>query len=498
MSNKKNGNKKVEAAKKRKEKRAVELKRATVMCWCIIGVVAFGVLILLGYKFSHHWGWLYRHATAATVNSSELSAADYNFYFYRSYYEYMNSVGSTADSMNWKPDESIPLDEQVMFDDNGTSRTWMDFFVTRADELIGNTFAYYELAVENGYTLTQEQLDDIQYDFDEKIWFEAEEVRQSTVEAYLVEQYGTGMTEEIYMENLTILFTANFYKDVCLEAVEIPEADLDAYYASGADSYKTVTYRLFYLSGKADTEEAQLEKMREAKTYAHALAAAADSEETFIALCEEYSAYNDANSYWTGSSDLRREQSRHAISYFRQWLAESDRIAGDTLVAEASNGYYVAMFLSSSDNQIPSVNLRYFTISGENAAAQAAEFMKEFRQGDNTPEAFFSLCEPYRDIDYSTQYRKIDSITHHELTLTTVPEVLLPWCFAEARTAGDVSVITAQEDLVYVVYFDGYGALCSRVIAYNDLQTSEFSKWEQSALPQVAVKKAIFFYLIGK
>ena len=177
----------------------------------------------------------------------KLSVADYNFYFYRSYYEFLNNVGTDETGMYSSPQADVPLSEQYM--DEEKNVTWQDYFDSRAQTLLKDTYAYYHLAQNAGFTLSEEMLDDIQYDYDEKIWFEAVEVGHSTEADYLAQNYGAGMTKDIYMKNLTVLYTAKFYKDFYRENIEITPEELDAYYASHAQDYRSVYYQLFYLSG---------------------------------------------------------------------------------------------------------------------------------------------------------------------------------------------------------------------------------------------------------
>lgn len=496
MANKKNKrNSQQDAARRAREKKAHEIKRANRMCWIVLSIA--GVLLLLfgAYKLSMHMDWFYHHGTAAKVDGTSLTAADYNFYFYRSYYEYMNNIGSgDVYGIDAKPDESIPLSKQEVY---GADGTWQDFFTARADTLIERTFFLYDLAMESGFELTQEQEDDIQYDFDEKIWFEAVEINQITVDEYLQEHYGRGMNEQIYKKNLRILFTANFYEEAYRDSIQIPADELDTYYQQNADDYDIVFYRVFYLSGKAADAAEQPAKMQEAKQRAETLAAQAKDEAGFTALCEEYQAYNDENSYWTGESELRREQIRFALSYYRAWFTEEGRAAGDTLVAEGENGYYVAMFLKREDNSYPVANLKYFTISGENAEKQGKNFLEAWKAGEATAQSFFTLAADYRDIDYSLNNRKIDVISHDEMNHATIPEFMSEWAFDQPRKTGDTAQFTGSDGKVYVVYFDSYGDLCSRTLANRDLCAARFREWKQSALADVHAGHGLFFYLVG-
>lgn len=489
MAKQKKSGARMDAAERTRARQEQKRKRATVMCITVISVFCLLLLLYGGYRLSYHIDGLLQATTAMEADGEKLSPVDYNFYFYRAYYEYMNGAENSDYGLGVKPDESRPLSSQLMQGDDKI--TWLDFFQARANELIKRTYLYYHLAQDEGFVLSAEQEADIDYDFEEKIWFEAVEIGQGTIEDYLVSEYGEGMTEEIYRKNLRILFTANFYEEARQAAVEISDEALDAYYRENGKGCDIAFYRVFYLSGKGDDAQ----KMLEAKQYAEALAAAADDETEFIALAEEYQAYNDENSYWEGASQLRREQIRYSLSYFREWLAEDGRTNGDTLVAEASNGYYVAMFLSRDDNQYPVADLKWITFTGDDATERADNFAAAWTNSNGSVQEFFDLSADYRDIDYTQDYRKITSITHADSNRATVPLCMLDWCFDEAREVGNTARFSAEDGTIYYVFFDGFGELSSRRLAYRDLSEAQFREWRDAALAAVELDEGFFFYL---
>ncbi len=180
--------KKTAAAEKssRQERQAREGK-ILVITACMMGaiILAFVLSILAGQIFQSDW--FKQRANAVSVDGEKLSVADYNFFFYRSYYEFLNNVGTDETGMYSSPQADVPLSEQYM--DEEKNVTWQDYFDNRAQTLLKDTYAYYHLAQNAGFTLSEEMLDDIQYDYDEKIWFEAVEVGHSTEADYLSQKY---------------------------------------------------------------------------------------------------------------------------------------------------------------------------------------------------------------------------------------------------------------------------------------------------------------------
>ena len=439
------------AEKSSRQERQAREGKILVITACVMGaiILAFVLSILAGQIFQSDW--FKQRANAVSVDGEKLSVADYNFFFYRSYYEFLNNVGTDETGMYSSPQADIPLSEQYM--DEEKNVTWQDYFDNRAQTLLKDTYAYYHLAQNAGFTLAQ--------------------------------NYGAGMTKDIYMKNLTVLYTAKFYKDFYRENIEITPEELDAYYASHAQDYRSVYYQLFYLSGASSGG------MEAAKQHAQELAELHTLEE-FEAQCEAYTVYNDDESYWQTASVLRRESCWTSISYLRDWLSGS-RAYGDTTVAEASNGYYVAFFREESDNDYPTVNLKYFTVSGSSANDDIRQFLSSFEESDGSAQSFFELSDEIRDKDYNrSDNRKISSITYDNATILTVPEDVLDWAFDKARTKGDVTTIRG-EDCWYVLYFDGFGETASRMIADKQLRTERYKEWTAEVQSNISYAEGRYF-----
>ena len=191
----KSQNKTAAAEKSSRQERQAREGKILVITACVMGaiILAFVLSILAGQIFQSDW--FKQRANAVSVDGEKLSVADYNFFFYRSYYEFLNNVGTDETGMYSSPQADVPLSEQYM--DEEKNVTWQDYFDNRAQTLLKDTYAYYHLAQNAGFTLTEEMQDDIQYDYDEKIWFEAVEVGHSTEADYLAQNYGAGQSDRL-------------------------------------------------------------------------------------------------------------------------------------------------------------------------------------------------------------------------------------------------------------------------------------------------------------
>lgn len=479
-------------APKRKQTAATRIAAALAITLVVLILIAAAADSLYVQEY------LYRNTTAVTVGNRNLSPAEYNFYYYRSYLEFLNTVGTSAVFGEMSvPEDPEQLAQTVMqVDENGNEITWEEFFTARAEKLIEKTFLYYDLAMRNGFAITQDIRDQVDYDFEEKVWFEAENLDQSSVENYLRNNFGIGMTGALFKEHLLMLHVANAYAAECEANVPIPQTVLDDYYQENANQCEAVTYRMFYLSGKGDTAAQQEKNMALAKQRAEELAAQVTDEESFIRLCREYEIYNTAASHWQGASTVRTDQVRYALSHVRSWLESEDPVPGDLRIAQATNGYYILMLLDRSDNSEKSVNIMYFTLSGDNAVSTAKTFLSAFESTDRSREIFFRMSEDKRDINYNQAgYHWISSITYRRQTPILIPACMRQWCFDQPRTAADSAYFVVEDGTVYVAYFESYDDLCSRVIAANDLRSAYFEAWEAENVGQAEIRHKAFFFL---
>lgn len=442
-----------------------------------VAAIAFGIALLGVFAFVfgrsfYNTGWARRHIKAVSAGGESLSVVDYNFYFYRSFYEYMSNADSgAANGMYSVPDTKYTLSSQYV--DTTHTTTWQDYFDSRAESLIKSTYAYYKLAKKAGFTLSEEMQADVQNDYDEKIWFESVELTGVSEEDYLEANYGAGMTKEVYLKNLTVLYTAINFKAAYKEQLAIDDAVLAEYYNERVNDYKTVSYELFYINGNPENNASA--SMALAKQYAEELAACTGFED-FKEQAKQYREINEG-SYWTSDTEPRWENAWTSIAYLRDWL-KGERSEGDTFVAEAANGYYVAYYLSSNDNRYDTVNLKYFAIQGETAGQDAKQFLQDYSSGEQTVQSFFELSDGVRVINYnSADRRKLSSITYDAVTLVSVPAALRDWAFGEGRKVGDTTSAKDASGTWYVAYFDGYGAPAWRALADKELRTEYYNNW---------------------
>ena len=109
----------------------------------VVCIVVFFYMLTSGYFTSH--------STAATVGSHNLSPAMVDHFYRGAYNDMQNQYGSL---MSYIIDSDTPLDEQYYDEEAGT--TWADYFIEQGLNTAAETYAIYDAAIADGYTLSDE------------------------------------------------------------------------------------------------------------------------------------------------------------------------------------------------------------------------------------------------------------------------------------------------------------------------------------------------------
>ena len=132
------------AAEQAKKDRA--FRRNAIIAAVAIVVIVAAALIVNSNLF-------YTHTTAVQVNDTKYTPAEVNYFFKtafnRVYEQYYSNFGSSISSVI---DTSRPLDTQQFSED----QTWADVVFEQAKADMIEITAYYDAAIQAGYTLNEE------------------------------------------------------------------------------------------------------------------------------------------------------------------------------------------------------------------------------------------------------------------------------------------------------------------------------------------------------
>lgn len=469
------------AAKKR--------RRIIVSSICIILAVLIVVTILFNSNL------FYNKVAAVEINDKTYTTAEFNYYYFSSYYTFCNTYGSY---LSYMLDTTKPLDSQQYSED----MTWADYFKDQAKTSITQVQMLCDAAEEAGFTLDEERskaIDDTIDGLDDA----AEEAGFSSVKKYLVAGYGKGMTVDIMRKCLTNYYLANAYYEEVYNGFSYSDEELETYYTENADNFDFIDYTYYLVSAEADDEgNVSEEAMAAAKETADTIVADVDSLETFEA---HVAAIGD-----DATASTTTAQGSKLNSSISEWLLDPSRVEGDTTTIEVKDSGCYALYYSGRDNNhYNTVNVRHILVQAEAnedgeytdealeaAKSSAEEIYAEWQAGDATEESFAELANEHSDDTGSnTNGGLYENVYKNQMV-----EEFNNFCFAEGRKAGDTDIVYGSNSGYagyHIIYFVGDGKLYSSYLAENDLRSKDVDSWSSENLKDYKFSTKSAYKFVG-
>lgn len=500
------------------EKEAKKLRLATI-AFTVVIVLMLCVVIVVSITNS---GIIQRNTTALTVDDTEISAVELNYYYMDCINKFLDTYSDVL--MYFGIDSTLPLDEQVYNEETG--ETWADYFINYAAESAKGSYALYNKAIAEGYTLSEENAASIDSTISYIELF-ASVYGYSDVDAYLASYYGTGSNEKTYRAYCEVQYIAGAYADDYYEGLEYTDEDIAAVLAENANAYTSYTYNYYRMTASSFNEggtededgnvtysDAEVEAGRNACADTAAALAAGS-----YASIDEFNAAIQAlsiNAETTASSTACTDYLYSSVTAdLREWVTDEARVNGDMTAipyyststdddgneVKTLSGYYVVYFISSDDNMINLKNVRHILVAYEGgttdddgnttyseeemltAYSEAVNLMDEWRGGDATEESFAELANENSDDTGSNTNGGLYENVYPNQMVTAFND----WCFDESRQAGDVDLV--QTDYGYhVMYYVGDSETTYRdYMITSDLRETDYSTWETEMLESVTV-----------
>ena len=351
----------------------------------------------------------------------------------------------------------------------------------------------------------------------------------TTRSSFLSQNYGNGVTEKVYLRNLTDSILATEYAQSHADAISYDDAALKEYYDAHPDALDSYDYRSFFISGAAAnptdadgnpvtdengntvtaTDEEKAAAMAEAKENADKavaeILAAKDHEAAFIEAAPKYVAESVKNAYANESYSLNTGVVGSVLtsnsSVIASWLMDSSRKAGDVASIEASgNGYYVVLFKNRYLVTDPTVDIRHILFQADTtgstetneegypvpsqeamdaAKAEAEALFNEWNakpEAEKTAENFGALAEEHSDDGGSNTNGGLYTYVYKGQMVPTFND----WCFDSARQTGDVGLVENAGPRYYgyhIIYFQNLNDPYWEHVAYQAKQSTEQNEW---------------------
>lgn len=432
-------------------------------------------------------------AAEKTADGDKVSVAEYEYY-YRMYFNYYYQMsqqyetyygsyyGTGAGKMMTGYDytqtpgsqEFTSSEETGMTIDEkyGDNPTWADYFEQESLKEANSCNMIYKLAVADGYKLTKSEQKELD-EFIESLQENADNDGYS-LDAYLRENYGRGMSPSLLKEIYSKQTIVNRYKEDKLEELskDITDDEIENEFNTNSKDYTTVDLRNFTFTNdisadedasKDDIKKANASLKKKAQAFLEKatlsnftqMAYDATEDEDQKALMEDdasYSSMEDTN--YTAMHDYVSEEAA-------DWAFDTDRKRGDKKLIEVKDEDGVATYYcyivenaQKRDNSYP-VNVRQilFMVTDDSDADEtetetghtdkeakklAEDALAKWEKGDATDASFAKLAtkltEDTGSADNGGLYEDITEDSNYV-------EPFLNWCFADGRKKGDTGII---------------------------------------------------------
>ena len=473
------------------DRKEAQIKKRNMTIYTIIGVIAAVLVVAL---LVWHSGFFQSRSTALTVDGRNYTPGEVSYYYgsIKQNNVYILSMMGMYDSS--KSDKEQYYDEEA-----GT--TLYDYFMDTAKSTMIQVKVLADAAKEEGMTLSEESLADVEANMEEYKSM-ATQSNLPSLNSFLKLYFGPYMDQKLLRTCLEESALANQYAQAHSDSLTYDDSALQTYYEENKDSLDTFDYRAIYFSGVAAsttdedgntveaTDEEKTTAMDAAKEKADALLAQIKGSESFDNAAND-SLAEDSSLTYDGQQSVVGSSLNSAI---QTWLTDSARKAGDVDVVESEgNGYYVVQFdgRTLDEEAIGQADVRHILVKAEVAegaeeptdeAMEAAKekaqsILDEFEAGDKTAASFGVLANEYSDDPGSnTTGGLYEDVTRSTEFVTSFKD----WIFADGRKVGDTGLVenTEQDQWGWhVMYLDNVDQVLWKYTADNALRSADQSAW---------------------
>ena len=462
---------------------------------------------------------LYKNNVAVTVGDHEVSSVELNYFFIDTVNDYINQFGEYA---SYLLDTTTPMNKQVI--DKETGETLADSLLKAAESTLKRTYALYDLAMEKGFKLDEEDektIDTLVTNME----FYAMYYGYGDVKSYLQGIYGNGSEVESYKEYQRINLIADRYYAEYADTLDYNDEQIREYEA-GKDgegenakdrfhNFSSVTYSYYYVpytkwtpekddkGNKIEYTADQLKEAREkAKAAAEALAAGKFEDlAAFDKAIGEMEINKDEKTKPTASRFEDQLVPQVSHNDVREWLISKDLKDGDMTVIENSTGegdkkevkgYYVVRFGSLDENRFNLKDVRHILIKFEGgkynsttgqttytdaekkaALEKAEKIYNDWVKSGASEEDFKDLVEEHSGDTASVE----DGGLYENVYPGQMVEKFEDFCYDENRKAGDHGIVESTYGY-HIMFFVGDSDVTYRDFMIKaELRADELEEW---------------------
>ena len=503
-------------AQQRKEEKRTSL---------LYGAIAAAVVIAVIASFIWRSDFIPKMSTAATIDGEKYTASEVAYYYQTAYRNFLNqysyftsylglNTGASLKSQEINTDTASMLGIELPGADAepaegqeaaSTGMTWHDYFLDQALENMSVIQSALKAADAEGFQYPA----GVQAQYDDNMASLKSTAAASgiSVSQYLKANFGAGVTEKVYGEQLMRVLRYSAYADAYQNSLVYSDSQLEEAYNADRNSYDHVSYESSSISGAAEstldadgntvepTEEESAAALESARETAQALLDGVKAGGKLETLVDDYQdatyTTNDNGSYTAGS-------------VMSEWLYDSARKDGDAAVLEDGTVQYVVIFHDRFRDETPTIDIRHILVSlgtgsiaeGEegyedeqaqlkaDAHAKAEELLAQWQAGEATEASFADLA-----MKESADGSKYDGGLYTEVYEGQMVTEFNDWCFDPARQSGDTGVVDTQYGS-HVMYFSGVNLNRWQSQAAGALRSEAYADWESGLTENVTIQRS--------
>ncbi|MCI9114675.1 MAG: hypothetical protein HFF96_10560 [Oscillibacter sp.] len=509
-----------EAQQRREEKRTNLL----------YGVIAAAVLVAVIASFVWRSDFIPKTTTAATIDGEKYTAAEVEYYYQTAYRNFVSnsqysyflsylglntnatlksqSINSTAAAMLGieLPDADAESAEADSDADPlaPTGMTWHDYFLDEALDNMRVIQAALKAAEAEGFQYPAGV--QAQYDDNMDALKAVAAASGISVSQYLKGNFGAGVTEKVYGEQLMRVLRYSAYADAYQDSLTYSDSELEETYNADRNTYDHVSYEVVSFSGAAESttdDEGNTVEPTEEEAAA-ALEAAQDLAQTVLDGFQDGGDLEELANENDGTYSKNENGTYSAGSVMSEWLYDSARKSGDASTLADGTVQYVVVFHDRFRDENPTIDIRHILVplgsgsiaEGEegyedqqaqlkaDAHAKAEELLAQWQSGEATEDSFAALA-----LKESADGSKYDGGLYTEVYQGRMVTEFNDWCFDTARQSGDTGVVDTQYGS-HVMYFSGVNAARWQTQVAANLRTEAYTAWEEDLVKDVTVQRS--------
>ena len=475
--------KRLASASKKQAKQSPQLKKAKKVIGKVVAVLL--IVVIAGaalYSALDFFGVPQKATTAVKIGDQKVSVAKFSLYYmdvYQNVYgqaqqiEQQYGKGYAAQLIGYDPSKT-PMEQAYTqgsiegFD--GENPTWADYFREETSKYLQTFLSYASLARDAGMTLSEDE----QKNIDQQI----ESIRNAakkqdySLDRYLSEVYGKGVSEKLLRESLEERTLASDYAKAKSEELEaaVTKEQIDAEIEKNLADYSLTTVAGFQVAADFSAVASDATKEEQDAARQTALDKAKEKADRYVA--DTVSKEDVLKNAQKESKDVKMEQIEQkniapsALGEDAQkWLMDAERKVGDVTAIKSGNGYLVLYVIELPHLDMTSpIDVRHILIAFPEEKdkdgkaipatdAQKAEtkekaqaILNEYLENP-TEENFIALAKSKTEDPGSKEtgglYQEISADGTTPDGSKMVQE-FTDWCFEDGRKVGDVGLVETQ------------------------------------------------------